>query len=107
MRIQDNSAVGLYLRTLGFRQLSQQSGLRDFRFAHLTKLTRAINPAHLAAPAVGADNASALLVTTGENSERLGRRAPFATQCVAHRSKSLSRKHVRRCLNRSGEQGGE
>jgi len=68
------------LRALATHILARTAELYGLR-VHLTELTRASNPALLAAPGVGVDSASALLVTTGDNPERLRSEAAFAALC--------------------------
>lgn len=71
--------------------------------SELTDLVRRVNPALLAAPGVGVDSASALLVTAGDNPERLHSEASFAALCGVSPIEASSGKHTRHRLNRGGD----
>lgn len=68
----------------------------------ITELCALENPALLAARAVGPDVASALLVTAGDNPERMRSEASFAALCGASPIEASSGKIVRHRLNRGG-----
>ena len=75
------------LRALATHILAQTAELNGLR-VHLTELTRAANPATLlAAPGVGVDRASALLVATGDNRRKITQRSCFrcAVRCLTDR----------------------
>ncbi|KJF24539.1 MULTISPECIES: IS110 family transposase [unclassified Rhodococcus (in: high G+C Gram-positive bacteria)] len=95
-------ALKLTLRALATHILAQTAELNGLR-AHLTELTRTANPALLATPGVGVDSASALLVTAGDNPERLRSEASFAALCGVSPIEASSGKHVRHRLNRGGD----
>ena len=63
----------------------------------------AINPGLLAANGVGADVAGQLLVTAGENHDRLTSEAAFAMLCGAAPIPASSGKTNRHRLNRGGD----
>ncbi|MBT2269950.1 transposase [Rhodococcus qingshengii] len=90
------------LRALATHILAQTAELNGLR-THLTELTRAVNPALLAAPGVGVDSASSLLVTAGDSPERLRSEAAFAALCGVSPIEASSGKHVRHRLNRGGD----
>jgi transposase len=69
----------------------------------LEPLVAAINPRLLAATGVGPDIAGQLLVTAGENHERLGSEAAFAMLCGAAPIPASSGKTSRHRLNRGGD----
>lgn len=66
--------------------------------SELTDLVRRVNPALLAAPGVGVDSASTLLVTAGDNPERLNSEASFAALCGVSPIEASSGKHTRHRL---------
>ena len=67
-------------------------------------LVAAINPALTAAYGVGADCAGQLLVTAGQNPERLRSEAAFAMLCGVAPLPASSGKTTRHRLNRGGDQ---
>jgi transposase len=70
------------------------------------QLARAVNrhtPKLLARPGVGPDCAAALLITAGDNPERLGSEASYAALCGASPVQVSSGKTVRLRLNRGGD----
>jgi transposase len=69
----------------------------------LEPLVAAINPSLLAANGVGADVAGQLLVTAGENHDRLTSEAAFAMLCGAAPIPASSGKTNRHRLNRGGD----
>ncbi|WP_218828801.1 IS110 family transposase [Rhodococcus sp. 06-235-1A] len=90
------------LRSLSRQILSQQRELDRLR-SELTDLVRRVNPSLLAAPGVGVDSASTLLVTAGDNPERLYSEASFAALCGVSPIEASSGKHIRHRLNRGGD----
>ena len=62
-----------------------------------------VNPALLSAPGVGPDTAAALLVTAGDNPERMRTEASFAALCGASPIQASSGPIVRHRLNRGGD----
>ena len=69
----------------------------------IKQLCAAVNPALLAAPGVGPDTAATLLVTAGDNPERMRSEASFAAQCGASPVQASSGRIVRHRLNRGGD----
>ncbi|MFI7455787.1 IS110 family transposase [Nonomuraea sp. NPDC049714] len=69
----------------------------------LHPLVAAINPALLAVHGVGPDTAGQLLVTAGENHDRLGSEAAFAMLCGVAPIPASSGKTHRHRLNRGGD----
>ena len=59
-------------------------------------------PGLLALPAVGTDHAATLLVVAGDNPQRLGSEASFASLCGVSPIEASSGKVVRHRLNRGG-----
>jgi transposase len=70
--------------------------------AILEPLVAETAPALLARPGIGTDCASALLVTAGDNPERLRNEATFAHLCGVAPLDASSGKHQRHRLNRGG-----
>jgi transposase len=71
--------------------------------AQLAELCAAVNPALLAAPGVGTEVAASLLVTAGDNSERMRCEASFAALCGASPVEASSGKLTRHRLNKGGD----
>jgi transposase len=96
------AAVKTALRTLArrYQQLSEQIGELD---AAIGPLVRATAPALLALPGVGAEVAGQLLVTAGDNPDRLRSEATFAHLCGAAPIPASSGNTRRRRLNRGGD----
>lgn len=69
----------------------------------LDELTQAANPALRAAKGVGADVASILLITAGDNPERIRSEAAFASMCGVSPIEASSGRNVRHRLNRGGD----
>jgi transposase len=69
----------------------------------LTTLVRQAAPRLLARPGVGVDVAGQLLVTAGDNVERLRSEAAFAALCGASPVEASSGKTIRHRLNRGGD----
>ncbi|MDY0816848.1 IS110 family transposase [Kitasatospora purpeofusca] len=97
-------AARLALRTLARRH--QRLGEEIVELDELiTPLVTEIAPALLALNGVGADVAGQLLVTAGENSERLHSEAAFAMLCGAAPLPASSGRTQRHRLNRGGDRG--
>jgi transposase len=95
-------ATKVALRTLA-RRHTQLSTEIDELDAQLTPLVEQINPALTAAHGVGTDVAGQLLVTAGDNPDRLRSEAAFAALCgVSPLPASSGRTHRHR-LNRGGD----
>jgi transposase len=69
----------------------------------LANLTRRAAPGLLARPGVGIETAGALLVTAGDNPDRLGSDAALAALCGASPVQASSGKTTRHRLNRGGD----
>jgi transposase len=95
-------ATVLALRALARRhqQLSVEIAELD---TLLAPLVAAINPALLALPGVGVDVAGQLLVTAGDNPQRLHSEAAFAMLCGAAPLPASSGRTQRHRLNRGGD----
>jgi transposase len=96
------TAVKIALRSLARRhqQLSEEiADLDDL----LEPLVAAINPSLVAANGVGTDVAGQLLVTAGENHDRLTSEAAFAMLCGVAPIPASSGKTTRHRLNRGGD----
>ncbi len=85
------------------RQVITQGQEMDRLRGELTDLVRRVNPALLALPGVGVDSASTLLVTAGDNPERLRNEASFAALCGVSPIEASSGKQTRHRLNRGGD----
>jgi transposase len=96
------TAVKIALRSLARRhqQLTAEITSLD---QLLEPLVAAINPRLVAANGVGADVAGQLLVTAGENHDRLGSEAAFAMLCGVAPIPASSGKTTRHRLNRGGD----
>ncbi|MBD3148637.1 IS110 family transposase [Microbispora bryophytorum] len=96
------TAAKIALRSLARRhqRLSEEIDELD---ALLDPLVAAINPRLVAANGVGTDVAGQLLVTAGENHERLTSEAAFAMLCGAAPIPASSGKTTRHRLNRGGD----
>jgi transposase len=82
-----------------YRALSEEIAELD---AQLDHLVREAAPELLSLPAVGTDHAAALLVVVGDNPERMGSEASFASLCGVSPVEASSGKVVRHRLNRGG-----
>ena len=70
--------------------------------ARLDRLVAEAAPELISLPAVGTDHAATLLLTVGDNPERLGSEASFASLCGVSPVEASSGKVVRHRLNRGG-----
>jgi transposase len=68
----------------------------------LDRLVREVAPELISLPAIGTDHASTLLLVAGDNPERLGSEASFASLCGVSPIEASSGKVVRHRLNRGG-----
>jgi transposase len=96
------TAAKVALRSLAHqhRQLTTEIGELD---ALIAPLVKRINPELLATAGIGADVAGQLLVTAGENTDRLRSEAAFAMLCGAAPLPASSGKTTRHRLNRGGD----
>src|SRR5687767_8963894 len=91
------------------RLLTFGQGWRPFLFmtgphldAQLDRLVAEAAPELISLPAIGTDHAATLLLTVGDNPERLGSEASFAGLCGVSPVEASSGKVVRHRLNRGG-----
>jgi transposase len=83
-----------------YQALSEEIAELD---AHLDRLVAEAAPELVSLPAIGTDHAATLLLTAGDNPERLGSEASFASLCGASPVEASSGKVVRHRLNRGGD----
>ncbi len=96
------TATKIALRSLARRHQQLATEIVDLDEL-LEPLVAAINPALVAVNGVGADVAGQLLVTAGENHDRLNSEAAFAMLCGAAPIPASSGKTNRHRLNRGGD----
>lgn len=96
------TAVKIALRSLARRHQQLTAEIADLDEL-LEPLVAAINPGLVAANGVGTDVAGQLLVTTGDNHDRLTSEAAFAMLCGAAPIPASSGKTNRHRLNRGGD----
>jgi transposase len=70
--------------------------------AHLDRLVGQVAPELVSLPGIGTDSAATLLVVAGDNPQRLGSEASFASLCGVAPIEASSGKVVRHRLNRGG-----
>ena len=70
--------------------------------SHLDRLVAQAAPELLSLPGIGTDNAATLLIVAGDNPQRLGSEASFASLCGVAPIEASSGKVVRHRLNRGG-----
>jgi transposase len=92
----------LALRELAQRVLHLDEQLKDVT-ARLRRITKAIAPDLVAIKAVGPDVASTLLMTAGDNPDRLNSESAFAALCGSNPIPASSGKTNRHRLNRGGD----
>ena len=95
------AATKLALRSLARRYdaLSEEIARLDMQ---LDRLVREVAPELISLPAIGTDHAATLLLVAGDNPERLGSEASFASLCGVSPIEASSGKVVRHRLNRGG-----
>jgi transposase len=95
------TATKLALRSVARRYdaLSEEIAGLDM---HLDRLVREVAPELICLPAIGTDHASTLLLVAGDNPQRLGSEASFASLCGVPPIEASSGKVVRHRLNRGG-----
>ena len=96
------SAAIYTLRLLGQRILDLSEEIRDLQ-RRITEALHTRAPGLLERRGVGPDSAAALLLTAGDNPERLRTEASFAALCGASPVEASSGKTQRRRLNRGGD----
>src|SRR5215211_1028715 len=82
-----------------YQALSQEIAELD---ARLDRLVAEAAPELISLPAIGTDHAATLLLSVGDNPERLGSEASFASLCGVSPVEASSGKVVRHRLNRGG-----
>lgn len=98
------TAAKLALRQLARRHQQLTTEITELD-ALIGPLVAAINPALIAVPGIGPDVAGQLLVTAGDNPQRLHSEAAFAMLCGAAPLPASSGKTNRHRLNRGGDRG--
>jgi transposase len=95
------AATKLALRSVArrYEALSEEIAGLDMQ---LDRLVREVAPELISLPAIGTDHASTLLLVAGDNPERLGSEASFASLCGVSPIEASSGKVVRHRLNRGG-----
>ena len=96
------AATKYALRTLARRHRELSTEIADLERA-IAPLVSAICPALLELPGIGPDNAGQLLVTAGDNPQRLRSEAAFAMLCGAAPIPASSGRTTRHRLNRGGD----
>lgn len=89
------------LRLLAGRYQALTAEIRELD-TEITRLCARANPALLATPGIGPDIAAALLITAGDNPERMTSEASFAALCGVSPVQASSGRIVRHRLNRGG-----
>jgi hypothetical protein len=97
-----NTAAKVALRSLARWHRHLTAGINDLD-ALIEPLVHKINPRLPATPGIGADVAGQLLVTAGQNTNRLRSEAAFAMLCGAAPLPASSGKTTRHRLNRGGD----
>jgi hypothetical protein len=102
-RVDDpTTAAKLALRSLARRHRHLTAEIDDLDTL-IAPLVKKINPRLLATPGIGPDVAGQLLVTAGQNTNRLRSEAAFAMLCGAAPLPASSGKTTRHRLNRGGD----
>ena len=99
---QVTAAAKQALRALARRHRALSAEINELD-AELLALCAEANPALLAAPGVGPEVAATLLVTAGDNPQRMATNASFAALCGASPIEASSGQHIRHRLNRGGD----
>jgi transposase len=96
------SAYRITLRSLGRRYLELHDEIADLD-AMITAIVDELAPALVAQNSVGHGSAAQLLLTAGDNAERLRSEASFAALCGVSPVPASSGKTIRHRLNRGGD----
>ena len=96
------TATKIALRSLARQHRNLTAEIDDLD-ALIAPLVKRINPRLLTTPGIGADVAGQLLVTAGQNTDRLRSEAAFAMLCGAAPLPASSGKTTRHRLNRGGD----
>lgn len=103
--VDSHDATKTALRALALHYQALTATMDTLR-GELDRLTTQANPALRAATGIGVDVASILLITAGENAERLTSDAAFAALCGASPLEASTGRTVRHRLNRGGNRQG-
>lgn len=95
-------AAKLALRTIGRRIHSLDSEIRELDSV-LSEMVRRVAPATISLPGIGVDHAGQLLVSAGQNPERLRSEAAFARLCGSAPVPASSGRTQRHRLSRGGD----
>ena len=95
------SATKFALRSVARRYEALSREITELE-AHLDRLVGQGAPELVCLPGIGTDNAAALLIVAGDNPQRLGSEASFASLCGVAPIEASSGKIVRHRLNRGG-----
>src|SRR5215213_1218695 len=95
------SATKFALRSVARRYEALSAEIADLD-AHLDRLVAQAAPELVSLPGIGTDSAATLLVVAGDNPQRLGSEASFASLCGVAPIEASSGKIVRHRLNRGG-----
>jgi len=101
--VQDiNKAATQVLHALALRVLALTEEIRSHQ-QQITTLIDACAPQLLERPGIGPDTAAALLITAGDNPDRMTSEAAFAALCGVNPIEASSGKTTRHRLNRGGD----
>jgi transposase len=95
------SATKFALRSVARRYEALSSEIAELD-AHLDRLVAQAAPELVSLAGIGTDNAATLLIVAGDNPQRLGSEASFASLCGVSPIEASSGKVVRHRLNRGG-----
>jgi transposase len=95
------SATKFALRSVARRYEALSEEIAELE-VHLDRLVAQAAPELVALPGIGTDNAATLLIVAGDNPQRLGSEASFASLCGVSPIEASSGKVVRHRLNRGG-----
>jgi transposase len=95
------TATKFALRSVARRHLALSEEIAELD-ARLERLVAEAAPELISLPAIGTDHAATLLLTVGDNPERLGSEASFASLCGVSPLEASSGTVVRHRLNRGG-----
>ena len=95
------TATKFALRSVARRYEALSAEIADLD-AHLDRLVAQAAPELVSLPGIGTDSAATLLVVAGDNPQRLGSEASFASLCGVAPIEASSGKIVRHRLNRGG-----
>jgi transposase len=95
------SATKFALRSVAHRYEALSAEISELD-AHLDRLVAQAAPELISLPGIGTENAATLLIVAGDNPQRLGSEASFASLCGAAPIEASSGKVVRHRLNRGG-----